>query len=271
MAQKGEDILEKLERLRKGLKDRKKPNVAKIELRGFFGRETAESVERQLRNAEQDDNIQAVLLYINSPGGDIYYSSRLMNRVKKSKKPVYALIESLGTSAAYWVASGTKKIVAGDTSDVGAIGNVGLSLLNFHKLLEKLGIEYILVDAGKHWSLNQYGPIDQEAVKQRQEVVNKCYQKFVTDVAENRRLSKEVVEGYNYPSDAPSVLGSLVDAIGYEEDALRLIKEDLKLDEARVGRPGRLTLFGLQLGYARMRDSLSSYFSQGVQAVYRAR
>ncbi|OGI14838.1 hypothetical protein A3K63_03960 [Candidatus Micrarchaeota archaeon RBG_16_49_10] len=251
---------------------RVKPNVAKIEVKSYIGQETTRYVEKRLKEAEDDGDIKAVLLVIDSPGGSSYHSFRLSHRLRKSKKPVYALIENFGASGAYQVACASEKIIAGEESIVGSIGVVGASLLNYKGLLEKLGIKYILVKAGKHkWGLNQYGEIDEEVLSNRQKMVDSDYERFVGDVAEYRGLERDVVEGYGDIYNAQDVLGTLVDKIGYEDEALDAIKEGLKLEKVKVKSPRSIkNLFGLSLFYAGTKDEINGFFSQSSQAVYRA-
>ncbi len=79
-------------------------------------------VKEQIRGAEDDGSVCAILLEINSPGGTPVASEEIMNEIKNSKKPVVSWISDSGASGAYLAATGSDKIVASNSSMVGSIG-----------------------------------------------------------------------------------------------------------------------------------------------------
>ena len=104
-----------------------------------------------IEQAAKNDNIKAIILEIDSPGGTVVASEEMANAIKaaKTKKPVIAWIREEGASGAYWVASAATVIVASDTSITGSIG-VTASYLQFADLMKNYGVGYEKLAAGKY-------------------------------------------------------------------------------------------------------------------------
>ncbi len=186
---------------------------------------TPEKIIEQLRWAEKDDSIKAILLRINSPGGTAAASQEIFTELKRAKKPVVASIADIGASGAYWVACGADKIVASPSSAVGSIGVI-ITLPNFKGLLDKLGVSYIVITKGKYKDIgNPARPLTEEERKVLDEQAEVIYRDFIENVAESRNLSLEEVEKYatglTYLGSQAKEMG-LVDQLGNYTDAVKL-------------------------------------------------
>jgi len=182
-------------------------------------------VKEQIRSAEDDGSVGAILLEINSPGGTPVASEEIMNEIKNSKKPVVSWISDSGASGAYLAATGSDKIVASNSSMVGSIGVI-MDLTNLSDLYEKLGINRSSIKAGKYKDMGaDYRDLTLEEQSILQVMVNENYDNFISIVAENRNLTHEYVasiaEGRIYTGKQAKDL-KLIDEVGGKDEALDL-------------------------------------------------
>lgn len=182
-----------------------------------------DTIKEQIKTAESDNSVSAILLDINSPGGTPVASEEIMNEVKNCKKPIVSWISDSGASGAYLAATGSDKIVASNSSMVGSIGVI-MDLTNLSDLYEKLGVNRSSITAGKYKDMGaDYKDLTPEEQSILQSMVNENYDNFMTIVAENRKLSKEYVasiaEGRIYTGKQAKKL-KLIDEIGGKQQAL---------------------------------------------------
>jgi len=182
-----------------------------------------DTIKEQIKSAEADSSVSAILLDINSPGGTPVASEEIMNAVKECKKPVVSWISDSGASGAYLAATGTDKIIASNSSWVGSIGVI-LDLTNLSDLYEKLGVNRSAITGGKYKDMGaDYRNLTSEEQNILQTMVNENYDSFISMVAENRNLSKEYVasiaEGQIYTGKQAKDL-KLIDEIGGKDQAL---------------------------------------------------
>ena len=199
---------------------------------------SADDIIKSIAEANDDKNIKALLITINSPGGTPVAGEDIADAIKHSPKPTVALIRDIGASAAYWVASGANTIFASKNSDVGSIG-VTQSYLDDTEKNTIEGLKYIDLSIGKYKDTGAPGkPLTEEEKKLLFRDIEIVYQNFVQAVSENRNLPFEKV---GILADGSTMLGEmalqngLIDKIGgiYEvKDYLReKIGEDVKLCE----------------------------------------
>lgn len=221
-------------------------NVAGINLHGNlvtyvtddeynFNEASAEEIYAMLDFAEETEQIKAIVLEIDSYGGSPVASEEIANKIKRTKKPVIAVIREGGASGAYWVASAADYIFASELSDIGSIG-VTMSYLDESKLNIKEGYTWnnlstgIFKDAG-----NSDKPLTAEERAIFERDIKIVFDKFKAEVAKNRGLSLEEVEAL---ADGSTMLGrqaleaGLIDGIGYLEEAEDYIasKYDIETD-----------------------------------------
>jgi len=206
-------------------------------------------LKEELKKAEQDPEVKAVVLRIDSPGGTVTASDILYHELEvfkqKTGKKVIASIMSLGASGGYYVAVASDKIVAQPTTVTGSIGVIMLNL-NVKGLMEKIGVTGTPIKSGEFKDMGSpLRPMTDEEKKLFQGIIDQMYDRFVSVVADGRKnLTKEQVrkaaDGRVYTAKQALDLG-LIDQIGYLEDAINVAKSEAGLGEARVVtyvRPG---------------------------------
>ena len=201
----------------------------------LFGFESStERIGQQLQEAADDDDIKAVVLDFNSPGGTTTGVEELAAQVRevRKSKPVVAIANSLMASAAYHIASGASEIVALPSGDVGSIG-VFIAHLDLSGFEEKLGVKTTLVTAGKFKAEFDFSkPLSDEARERLQSIADQVYSIFLRDVAKGRGVSVPTVRndfGQGRLLLAREALSAgLVDRLGTLEETL-----------LRVSGPGR--------------------------------
>ncbi len=154
------------------------------------GKANAEDINQALRAAFEDEGAKAVVLLINSPGGSPVQAgivSDEMLRLKAIyKKPLYAVIEETGASAAYYIAASADDIFVDKASVVGSIG-VLMDGFGFTDLMQKLGIERRLMTAGENKGF--LDPFSETTPRQKahvQRVLNQIHEQFIEVVRAGR-------------------------------------------------------------------------------------
>ena len=184
-----------------------------------------QNIKNLIQQANNDENIDAIVLDINSPGGTSVAADEVSNAVKNSKKPIIAWISDVGASAAYLIASSADKIVASRTSLVGNIGTI-IELEDNSKQYEKKGTKKYVIKGGEYKDImSDYRNMTKNESAMIQSIVDEDYDLFIDDVAKNRNLSKDyvktVADGKIY-SGNQALKVKLVDSVGLKEDALQL-------------------------------------------------
>ena len=200
--------------------------IAKVNLSGNINSRMARQLREVFSYIEHSKKIKALLLTMNSGGGEASSSEILMECVKKIKKikPVFTMIEGLGASGAYWIASASTKIYAMNTSITGSIGVIALNP-NVTELLQKLGVKMDVLKMGEYKDmLNPFTETNDVAKQKYSEILEFSYSVFKNSVAENRNISPENIEkiatGEIFSSDNALKLG-LIDKIGSLEDPIK--------------------------------------------------
>ncbi|HLC74435.1 MAG TPA: signal peptide peptidase SppA [Candidatus Nanoarchaeia archaeon] len=218
-------------------------NVAVIEIRGiimedgvsFSGDITAASeIVAYINDANEDPLIRAIVLDINSPGGSAVASDEIASALKQSSKPTVALIHEIGTSGAYWVASAADTIIANRMSITGSIGVIA-SYLEFSKLMDDYGITYQRLVAGKYKDVGTpFKKLSTDEQQLLQSKLDKIHDAFITEIAENRDLTKAqvraVATGEFFLGDEAQKYG-LVDMLGSSTELELHLKEVLGIEE----------------------------------------
>ena len=184
----------------------------------FSGGTSMVAVRRQVRAAAADPDVTAILLLIDSPGGTVAGTVDLADDVAAAakKKPVYAYIEDLGASAAYWIASQTTAVYANRSAEVGSIG-VFMTVTDWSKWAEKEGAEVHVLRYGDFKGAGIPGTeITEAQLAQWQRSVDHFGGMFVAAVAAGRRLNlaqaKQLADGRVHDAEAAHSL-KLIDGI----------------------------------------------------------
>jgi protease-4 len=157
----------------------------------------AVTLSRKLRALADDRNVEAVVLRINSPGGDVFASEKIRREVQALKEMGKTVVVSMGDVAAsggYWIAMGADEVWASPTTITGSIGVYGV-LPTFSRPLAKLGIHTDGVGttplAG---TLRLDRPLDTDLRRIFQHATEKTYEDFIQLVAEARQMDPEAVD-----------------------------------------------------------------------------
>jgi len=218
------------------------PHVAVISMQGpvMAGAEIdADRVVASLQKAFEASQSKGVLLQINSPGGSPVQAERIYNEINRLRalhpdKPVVAVIEDIGASAAYYIASAADQIVASKASLVGSIGVI-INGFGAVDAIEKLGIERRLITAGDNKGmLDPFLPQNAAQDAYMQRIVDQVHQQFITAVKQGRgdRLKDraDIFSGLVWNGEEAMELG-LIDAIGSNGYAMReIFKLENELD-----------------------------------------
>ena len=200
------------------------PHTALVELRGEIAADAEASAEQLmsgLRNAFEDKNAKAVVLRINSPGGSPVQSGIIYDEVRRLKvlhqKKVYAVVEEVCASGAYYVTVAADEIFVDKASIVGSIG-VLMDGFGFNGLMDKLGIERRLLTAGENKGM--LDPFTAQNPKQRayaQAMIDQVHQQFIRVVREGRgkrlKESPDTFSGLFWNGEEAVKLG-LADKLG---------------------------------------------------------
>ena len=198
-------------------------------------------VREELRKAEEDSHIRALIVRINSPGGtitasDVLYHELLAFKTRK-KVPVIAAIMDVGASGGYYAALAADTIVANPTTVTGSIGVVMITV-NAQGLMEKIGVAPLAIKSGPMKDAGS--PFRSLTEPERaifQGIIDDMYGRFVGLIVQSRKIPEDRVralaDGRVYTAEQALRLG-LVDRIGYLEDVVALARESAKLSEARV-------------------------------------
>jgi protease-4 len=192
-----------------------------------------------LRRLARDDSVRAVVLRIDSPGGDALASDLIWRGVRQlaDRKPVVASLGDTAASGGYYAAMAAQEIVAEPTTLTGSIGVV-MASVDVSQLLEKLGVRFDGVARGEHagiFASTRPRSRAERALLRRQ--VERTYDEFLTKAAEGRGLSREalheVAQGRVWTGRQASERG-LVDHLGGLATALGRARALAGLDEAEA-------------------------------------
>jgi signal peptide peptidase SppA len=160
------------------------------------GGASTQLIERDIKAALSDAEINSILLHIDSPGGTVDGTQTLADVVTMAKeyKPVMAFADGLMASAAYWIGSAASEIVSSSvTTQVGSIGVV-TSHTDISKAEEQAGYKVTEISAGKYKRMtSQHAPLSKEGKALLQDQVDQLYTIFVDAVAINRGTDAETV------------------------------------------------------------------------------
>jgi signal peptide peptidase SppA len=185
------------------------------------------SLRQMLHTAIASDEVKAVVLDVDSPGGTVPGTEELAAEIRALRggdKPIIAQVNSLAASAAYWIASAADEIVVTPSGRAGSIG-VYTAHDDVSEFLKQRGVKRTYLAAGKYKvEGNEAEPLGEDARAHIMELVEQSYRRFVGAVAEGRGVTKSRVEdsygqGRIFGAEALVERG-MVDRIGTLEQTL---------------------------------------------------
>jgi protease-4 len=193
------------------------PKIAIVPVQGMIsrefdptGRDMVDVIEDQLKLAAKDSDVKAVILKIDSPGGEVMASDDISRALiqfqEKHNKPVIASMQGLAASGGYYVAAPCRWIVANELTITGSIGVI-LSSLNYRGLMDKVGLEPVVFKSGKFKDMlrgsKRQDEIQPEEQQMIQNMVMETYEKFKSVVRNGRgqAASKNAGKGRKLADD----------------------------------------------------------------------
>lgn len=246
-----------------------KSKLAIIEITGTIMPPFTGRTLRAIKQAKDDDNVKGVLLQVDSPGGFVADSHQIYHRLKElaEKKPIVVSMKSLAASGGYYVAMGggeNSRIFAEPTTWTGSIGVI-IPRYEFTGLKEKLGIDSKPLKTGEFKdALNPFSPLTEREKAVWDNILQQAFDRFITVIDDNRKpLNREKVTklatGQIYTADDALKFG-LIDAIGYEEDALAELSTVAQVTDPKVVKYGHTSgLVDLILGSKAQLDPAAQF------------
>ena len=227
-------------------KNQSKNNIAVINVEGAimtgetaYGVAGSDTIVENIQSATQDKTVKAMVLRVNSPGGDVWASELITNALiefKETGRPVISSMGDIAASGGVWVTTNSDEIWAENDTLTGSIGVYGI-VPTLDGLYDWAGIKVDGVSSTKaaEWDARESMPIEVKNVTQAS--IDNTYFKFVTKVAENRGMAYEevlpIAGGRIWAGYKALELG-LVDKIGDLDDALLSAAEKAGLEDFKV-------------------------------------
>lgn len=195
------------------------------------GGDAADDIVDRIEAADDDSNAKALLVNLNTPGGEVVPSDDIRRAAAAFDGPTIAYTTDVCASGGYWIASGCDELWARDASIVGSIGVIG-SRPNVSELADQLGVSYERFAAGKYKDAGQ--PLKEISDDERaylQGLIDDYYENFVERVADGRGMDPDAIratEARVFLGEEALELG-LVDHLGTREDVEAMLED--RLDE----------------------------------------
>jgi len=222
---------------------------------------TSGGLSSTLRAMRKDEDIKAVVLRVNSPGGSALASEVIADEVKQlaAEKPVIVSMGDYAASGGYMIAAPGVKILASPNTITGSIGVYSL-LLNFQEIANKNGVTWDVVKTAKFADMQTASrPQNEEELSIQQGYTDSLYDRFTSIVAEGREVSKErvnqVAQGRVWTGE-DAIAANLVDELGGLQDAIALAAKTAEIEAYQVNEFPKLPSFEEQL--------LNSFFGSGL-------
>lgn len=201
------------------------------------GATSMELLARDIGSALDDPGVGAIVLDIDSPGGEVTGTHELAELIfaARSEKPIIAFVSGLGASGAFWIASAASRVVVSETALLGSIGTV-IAITDFSRQDEKRGIrtKEIVSRQSPKKRLDAFTP---DGEQELQRIIDDLAQVFVGAVARNRAVSeKMVISDFGRGSllvGAQAVAAGMADQVG----TLEVQVQELRATSRPVGAP----------------------------------
>ena len=199
----------------------------------------SEKISQTIRDARKNKSVKAIVLRVNSPGGDFLASEIIWREMKlaRNEKPVIVSMGGVAASGGYLISSPATKILADPTTVTGSIGAYGI-IPNFQKFLNNLGITFDNVKTNKNADFfNLVEPLTDFQKSLLDKEIERIYKQFVKQVAEDRNMTIEQVNEIGQGriwSGADALKIGLIDEFGGLEQAIQTAADLAELDNYRI-------------------------------------
>jgi protease IV len=224
--------------------------IAHIDLEGIIsasadhtGNSMVDEFAQLLDSAVDDDQVKAIVIRINSPGGEVTASDRLHHLIQRADtvKPVVAYMDTIAASGGYYSACGARHLMAHPTTFTGSIGVI-MQSMKYSDLLDKVGLQMEVYKSGKMKDLlSGTRETRPEEIALVNELITETYDRFLEVVAENRGLEVSDLRGSTFTdgrifSGKQGLAGGFVDSNGFVTDAYDKAAELAEIDHPTVVR-----------------------------------
>lgn len=212
-----------------------KSKILRVKVSGMITSDSVKAARGDLKTAESDSDIVAILLTVDTPGGTMTGSDELYHAIteykSKTTKPIIVSMQGLATSGGYYISTPADRIFADRTCITGSIGVIA-NLFSAEKLLSNWGITPEVFKSGKFKDngspMRTMTPDDR---KEWQDLIESMYGQFLAVILKHRDKQiggedklKAIADGRVFLADEALKLG-LIDEVGYEQDALAFAKK----------------------------------------------
>ncbi len=184
---------------------------------------------KQLRKFRKKKSIKAIVIRINSPGGTVAPAQEIYREIRKveNHKPIVASMETVGASAAYYIASATDKVVCSAGTITGSIGVI-MMLPDIHNVIQKIGVGVNVIKAGEYKDIGS--PLRQLTDPEKkilEKFAADIHEQFIRDVAAGRKGKideeklRSIADGRFFCGEKAKEMG-LVDSLGNFYDAVKI-------------------------------------------------
>ncbi|MGG1660600.1 signal peptide peptidase SppA [Brevibacillus sp. NRS-1366] len=210
-----------------------------------------EILSEQLRRVEEDESVKALVLRIDSPGGEVVATDEIHARLLRLKQirhiPIVISMGSTAASGGYYLATAGDAIFANPNTLTGSLGVI-FHLFNYHEAANKLGVHQYAIKSGRFKDIGSPSrPLTDPERHIFQTLVNESYNKFVDVIVNGRNLSRqrvlEIADGRVYSGEQAKRLG-LIDQFGDLEEATRYALSLSGAEDAMVVRYADLPSLG---------------------------
>jgi protease-4 len=186
---------------------------------------TPDIVRKELEKVKDDSMFKAIVIQVNSSGGDVSACEEIAYEMAKVKKPIVISMRSVAASGGYYISAKADKIVALQSTLTGSIGVIS-EMPNLNGLMDKIGVKMEVIKSGKYKDMySGFAELTPEERALVQKTTDQMYEQFIDVVAEGRHLDKakvrELATGQTYTGLEAKQLG-LVDELGGIQTAIDL-------------------------------------------------
>jgi len=188
----------------------------------FCGPAGMDQIGSWIKQADNDQSIDSMLLKFDTPGSTVAGAETLANIIKETKKPILAFVDDLCCSGGYWLASQCDEIIANNTTaQIGSIG-VLLTFMDVQPALEKMGVKFHSITAPQ--SVNKTKTFDKLRAGDYEEYKTNTLQPLAQKFIDTVKTNRPKAEDKHFTADvffAQDVVGTLIDSIGNIDTAIQ--------------------------------------------------
>jgi protease-4 len=205
----------------------------------FYGETNSgdETIVPAIEEARKDKTVKAIILRVDSPGGSVIASDKILLALNKAKaeKPVIASMSGVAASGGYWISMQTQKIVANPATITGSIGVIAIKPF-MRELADKIGLKRTVISKAKYAdAFNLFDKLSPEVYQKADALIDYTYQEFLRKVSEGRNMPiekvDEIAQGHVWLGEKAKEIG-LVDELGGFRTSIQLAKSLSGIDES---------------------------------------